>query len=356
LAGKTWAGEDRDSVVTAGLPDLCSPGSLFLLVLVGLVVALVFALAASAGLPGFWLEFGLSVLFVQWVVLVSAGLLCALRRHEGRLGSAGVAWLVFLLIPAVTLVMSLFVVAWLPGQPPAGPGWFAARNTLISLLASLLLLRYLALQQRWRAQVAAETRARLDALQARIRPHFLFNALNTIASLVHTNPDAAEAATLDLSDLLRIGLRPGATHSLAEELELVRGYVRIEKLRLGRRLQVEWDLPDNLPQDHQLPVLIIQPLVENAVVHGIARRAQGGRLTISLRMEKRSRLRLEITNPLADDSSKPGEGNRMALGNIRQRLELAYEDGARLRAGAQRDCFRVVLTLPVPSGKADGQG
>src|SRR5690625_967777 len=308
--GKTRADEDRDSVVTAKLPDLCSPGSLFLLVLAGLVVALVFALAASAGLPGFWLEFARAVLCGRWSVLDSAVLLCSLLRHDGNLGSAGVASVRFWLIPAVTLVMSLFVVAWLPGQPPAGPGWFAARNTFISLLASLLLLRYLALQQRWRAQVAAETRARLDALQARIRPHFLFNALNTIASLEHSNPDAAEAATLDLSDLLRIGLRPGATHSLAEELELVRGYVRIEKLRLGRRLQVEWDLPDNLPQDHQLPVLIIQPLVENAVVHGIARRAQGGRLTISLRMGKRSRLRLENTHPVADDSVTPGQGSR----------------------------------------------
>lgn len=356
MTEKLPAGADRDQPVRTRLPDLCSPSSLFLLVLVGLVVALVFALAASAGWAGFWLEFGLSVLFVQWVVLVSAGLLCTLRKYERQLGRVGTGWLVFLLIPAVTLVLSLFVIAWLPGQPPSGAGWFVVRNTLISLLASLLLLRYLALQQRWRAQVAAETRARLDALQARIRPHFLFNTLNTIASLVHSNPAAAEEATLDLSDLLRIGLRPEATHSLAEELELVRGYLRIEKLRLGRRLQVDWDLANHLPKDHLLPVLILQPLVENAVVHGIARRAQGGQLTIRLRMKKRTRLQLEITNPLAEENSRSREGNRMALDNIRQRLELAYGDSARLRAGAQGDCFRVVLTLPVPVGRAQRTG
>src|SRR5690625_6782077 len=98
--GKTRADEDRDSVVTAKLPDLCSPGSLFLLVLAGLVVALVFALAASAGLPGFWLEFGLSVLFVHWVVLVWGGLLCALRRHGCVLGSDGSAWVVVMVFTA----------------------------------------------------------------------------------------------------------------------------------------------------------------------------------------------------------------------------------------------------------------
>jgi two-component system sensor histidine kinase AlgZ len=311
-----------------------------------MVAALVFALAGASSPDAFWLGFGLSVLFVLWVVLVSAAVLCGLRRWFVGRGTGGVGWIVFLVIPAVCVIASLIVVAFLPSGPAGEPGWFVLRNTLISLLASLALVRYLILQQRWRQQVAAEARARLDALQASIRPHFLFNALNTIASLVHERPGDAEQATLDLSDLLRTGFRSGARQSLADELELVRGYLRLESLRLGDRLEVAWDLADDLPMDLELPALLIQPLVENAIVHGIARLPGGGRLDIRAARVSRHRLRFEITNPVPDDAARPPESNRMALENIRQRLALAYEEGARLRTRREDGQFRVELTLP----------
>ena len=333
-------------LVPANLPDLCAPSSVLLLVLVGMVVALVFALAASGGPDDFWLDFGLSVLFVLWVVLVSAALLCALRRLLGKRRKGGVGWIVFFVIPAVCLTASLIVIAFLPYGEPETATWFVVRNTLISLLASLALVRYLLLQQQWRQQVAAEARARLDALQASIRPHFLFNALNTIASLVHGQPDKAEQATLDLSDLLRTGLRSGSTQTLAEEIDLVRGYLRLEALRLGERLQVDWQLDEDLPMALEIPALLIQPLVENAVIHGLARLPSGGRLTIRGERASRGRLRFEIVNPLPGDSARPAESNRMALDNIRQRLALAYEEGARLRTHREEGRFRVELMLP----------
>ncbi|MEE4302775.1 MAG: histidine kinase [Wenzhouxiangella sp.] len=317
-----------------------------LLVLVGLVVALLFALADAGSLESFWLSFGLSVLFVQWVVLLSAALICGIRRLLAGRQSAGAGWVLFFVIPGVSLLASLAVLTFLPMGEPDGSRWFVLRNTLVSLLASLALVRYLVLHQRWKQQVAAEARARLDALQASIRPHFLFNSLNTIASLVHDKPHEAEQATLDLSDLLRTGLRSGATQSLGEELELVRGYLRLEALRLGERLKVEWELADDLPLEQELPALLIQPLVENAVVHGIARLPEGGRLSIRGERASRSRLRFEIVNPLPDDSARPAESNRMALDNIRQRLALAFEEGARLKTHREDGRFRVELILP----------
>ncbi|WP_376693782.1 sensor histidine kinase [Wenzhouxiangella sp. EGI_FJ10409] len=310
-------------------------------------MALIFALAASNGPEFFWLTFGLSALFVQWVVLVSAALICGLRRwlSERRWGPTG--WVVFLLIPAVCMVASLIVVRLVPGTEPSGNLWFVLRNTLISLLASLALVRYLVLQQRWKQQVAAEARARLDALQASIRPHFLFNALNTIASLVHDKPDEAEQATLDLSDLLRSGFKSGARHSLAEELDLVRGYLRLESLRFGDRLVVEWGLAEDLPLELELPALLIQPLVENAIVHGIARLPEGGRLSIRAERASRNRLRFEIVNPVPEASARPAESNRMALENIRQRLALAWEEGAYLKTHREYKRFRVELVIPL---------
>lgn len=311
-----------------------------------MVVALVFSLAGTANPEAFWLNFGLSLLFVQWVVLLSAALICGLRRVFARRAAGAMGWVVFFVIPVVCVAASLVVVLFLPRGGEAGQFWFVLRNTLISLLASLALVRYLVLQQRWKQQVAAEASARLDALQASIHPHFLFNALNTIASLVHDKPDEAEQATLDLSDLLRTGLRSGARQSLAEELDLIRGYLRLEALRLGERLQVEWRLSDDLPLDHELPALLIQPLVENAVVHGIARLPAGGRLSIRGERTSRHRLVFEIVNPVPDESARPAESNRMALDNIRQRLALAYEEGARLKTRREDGQFRVELVVP----------
>ncbi|MDT8450962.1 MAG: histidine kinase, partial [Wenzhouxiangellaceae bacterium] len=201
--------------------------------------------------------------------------------------------------------------------------------------------------QRWKSQLRAEQGARMASLQARIRPHFLFNTLNTIASLVRTRPDDAEQAVLDLSDLLRSGLRDESWHTLADELELVRGYLRIESLRLGERLRIDWQLSDALPVDDELPALLIQPLVENAIMHGIARLPEGGELKIAGRADRGGKWSFVVENPVpTDDDPNGGDGARMALDNIRQRLELAWEGQAQLITNQGDGRFRAELRFP----------
>jgi two-component system sensor histidine kinase AlgZ len=329
------------------LPDFCAPQTVLLLVLVGMMLSLIMTLASLAEPGEFWTGFATRVLFIQWIVLASAVILCLLRRIMPIRSLSAMAWSILLAVGVVTLAVSLVTIRMHPLDPTGSDAWFVLRNLLIAGLSAMLLARYLVLQHRWKEQVQAEARARLDALQARIRPHFLFNSLNTIASLVHDKPDEAEQATLDLSDLLRTGLRSGARQTLGEELELVRGYLRLESLRLGDRLQVAWSLDESLPLEQELPALLLQPLVENAVVHGIARLPGGGTLTIRGERLARNRLHFEIVNPVPDAADRPADTNRMALDNIRQRLALAYEDGARLRTRRAGNAFHVELVIPL---------
>ena len=326
------------------------------MVLLGLLLALLLALAAHSDFSGFWNALGLHALMVESVVLAACLLLCAGRNLLSNLPASAAFVTIFIVIQLLTVGFSLFAVRFLlaPGALDAGfdPGAWLLRNLLISLIASLVFVRYLILYRQWQMQVRAEADARLDALQARIRPHFLFNTLNTIASLVRTRPDDAEQAVLDLADLLRTGLRTNAEHTLAEELELVRGYLRIESQRLGDRLGIDWQIEDSLPLDQNVPALLIQPLVENAIVHGIARLPEGGCLRIVAKGIDGGRWCARVENPWPGDDEKPAPsraaiGNRMALDNIRQRLELAYGERASLKTDSTAELFSAEIRVPV---------
>ena len=193
------------------------------------------------------------------------------------------------------------------------------------MIVTALLLRYFFVTHQWQKHVRAEAHSRIQALQARIRPHFLFNSLNTIAALTRSDPKRAEEAVEDLADLFRATLRD--SHSplrLKEELELTRIYQRIEALRLGDRLAVTWDV-GALPMRAFVPGLTVQPLLENAIYHGIEPLEHGGTVTVSGRVVG-GEVEIVVSNPLRR-TPRAGEqrsGNRLALDNIRQRLELAY--------------------------------
>jgi two-component system sensor histidine kinase AlgZ len=233
-----------------------------------------------------------------------------------------------------------------------GGGWFPTdhwsfltRNLAIATLVMAPLLRYFYVSQQWQRNVRREAEARLNALQARIRPHFLFNSMNTIAALTRSNPVAAEQAVEDLADLFRASLRDGRQLiPLQEELEIARVYERMEQHRLGPRLQVEWRL-GALPAAAEIPGLTIQPLLENAIYHGIEPSPGPGVISVFGESDGNF-IRIAVTNPLppAGRSARPGHG--LALDNIRERLELAFGKDGTLTVEAEPDRYTVTLLFP----------
>ncbi len=290
-------------------------------------------------------EVSLKSLFVQWVALLGTGLLCLLRRWMRGLSDRVAGLLAWLLLQLLTLIFALLVLVVLGSQ---GDVDFVLRALGISAIVSALVLRYLYIQHMWRGQVEAESKARFQALQSRIRPHFLFNSMNTIASLTRSKPEQAEEVVQDLSDLFRASLSDQKRHStLGEELELCQGYLRIEERRLGGRLQVNWDLQE-LPEQAALPRLIIQPLLENAVYHGIEPATEAGVITITGRY-RRKQVNISIRNSVPSVGLKsPREGNKMAMDNIRQRLQGFFHSDASLVITNVDGEHQVRLVFPYP--------
>lgn len=322
-----------------------------MLVLLGTLLSIMLTLAGMNRMTDFWVTLGLVSVLVQSILLSACLLLCSGRSLLVRLPVTIAFVLIFVVIQLLTALFSWVAVVEFPlpllTEPKISADYFVLRNIAISMLASLVFLRYLVLYREWQLQVRAESSARLSALQARIRPHFLFNALNTVASLIRSQPAQAEQAVLDLSDLLRTGLREQPMHTLGEELELVRGYLRIEALRLGDRLEVDWQMAEPLPLDALIPALLIQPLVENAIQHGVARRADGGRLRIQSGWRKSDLWQIGVRNPLGDEQGCKHSGHGLSLDNIEKRLALAFDDQARLQTEIDGDAFCATLSIPL---------
>ncbi|MFZ1829389.1 MAG: sensor histidine kinase [Candidatus Competibacteraceae bacterium] len=330
------------------LPNFCANTTVFLTVLLAELFALVLALSEADRLGDFWNRLALISLFVQWVVLGVAAVLCLSRRWLARLGPAATTFAVFGLTQGVTFIFSLLGGGFLNSSPElAVPALaFIVRNLAIAGIITLIALRYFYIGYQWQQQIEAESRARLRALQARIHPHFLFNALNTIASLIPSQPDQAEQAVLDLADLLRSALTDRMSVSLAEELELTRRYLAIERLRMGERLSVDWQLAENLPLDSLLPPLVLQPLVENAIRHGLQRLPKGGTLTVRIDRQPHA-LDFTLTNPCPEGDLPRQSGQRIAQDNIRQRLALAYPLMPPLKIVETAGHYQVTFTIPL---------
>ena len=274
---------------------------------------------------------------VEPLLLINLGLLSLLRnslwRLPMRLGQTLVVGLTSALASAF-----FFYIATLGLLDYGG----VLRTALLTAAATALLLGYFELRSRAFSPVQAE--ARLAALNARIRPHFLFNSLNAVLSLIRARPQQAEAALEALSDLFRAAMRdPGEMVSLADEIALGRQYLELENLRLGARLAVDWKI-GAIALDLPIPPLMLQPLLENAVYHGIEPAPEGG--TVSIAIEPRGdELRIAIANPTAGQA-QPAAGNQIALANIRERLALYYDLEARLETEVSNNCYEVSITLP----------
>lgn len=214
--------------------------------------------------------------------------------------------------------------------------------TLLCMADVAMCLYYLDLQQRAYSPAIAE--ARLQALQARIRPHFLFNSLNAALSLIRSQPKRAETALEDLAELFRVLMADNRDLvPLSQEIGLCQQYLNIEKLRLDERLQCEWQISE-VPSEIMIPPLILQPLLENAVYHGIEPQLQGGVVRVEIRPSGNSLL-LRISNPLPPHADKSG-GNKMALKNIRERLRLHYDLEAQLRQYEADLRYIVEIVIP----------
>ncbi len=217
-------------------------------------------------------------------------------------------------------------------------------SVLSVALVTMAFLRYLYMREQWRTQLIAQGEARVQALQARIRPHFLFNSLNTIASLVPEDPVGAERAIEDLADVFRSSMRRAdRLINLSDELRLARRYLAMEERRLGERLHVDWDVSE-LPDDAAVLPLILQPLLENAVGHGVQAMDEGGTVRVYGR-EAGGQVVITISNPMPG-GTVANSGHGMALRNIRERLELAFGGRASLIAQRDREQFFAVLSLP----------
>ncbi len=336
----------------AWLADFCSLPVLGAVMAAALLLVAVILLVSGESplAPQAWIRFAAIAFLASLIALSAAMLLCRLRPLLRPLPAPlGVA----IALAAVGLLALLETLAavWAAREllPELGLGGqavlpIALRTALLALLGAAVALRYFFVLERWRFGVEAQAQAEMEALQARIHPHFLFNTMNSIASLIAIDPQRAERAVEDFSDLMRAALGRRATHSLGEELELVRRYLAIEQLRLGDRLAVRIEARE-APLALEIPSLLIQPLVENAVLHGIQNRLEGGTVEIAVSCEEQT-LSIVIRNPLPHAAAdSPGLG--IAHDNVRRRLLLRYGRRASLATREERDYYACELRLPL---------
>ena len=315
--------------------------------LAGEALALVLTLAPG-GHHTYWTYFGLASLLIQWVALLSLGMLYAGREFLCFRSPQFVARLALAVLVANSVVVSLAIGALL------GPDWlddgtlsWAGVTLRVAALAVVVgLLGLAAFQSHWQARKAAvrAKQADLESLQARIRPHFLFNTLNTGAALVHRHPERAEQLLLDLADLFRAALAGPRDIPLEEELDLVRRYLDIEAMRFGERLRVEWALPTVIPHV-QVPALSIQPLVENAIRHGVERIERGGRVEISLSETGRHVL-VRVRNALVLGEAARPHSHGVGLSASQARIEALTGGLGSVETRVEGEHFVATVRLP----------
>ena len=318
------------------------------IILAGEALAVIVTIAPRGGIDALP-YFGMASFAIQWIFLASLGLLyvCRRRLYGAAAPTIAQAGLGALLV-STWLACGL---AWLAlrssGLVPPG-GWFRVAIHLTGLALTVGLLALAAFQAQWRMRQLAlrAKQAELEALQARIRPHFLFNTLNTATALLHHRPEDAERMLLDLADLFRAALAGPREISLTEELALVRRYLEIERQRFGERLRVDWELPNTIPEV-RVPSLSIQPLVENAIRHGVERVPQGARVTISL-SQTAAHVVVRIGNPLVLGAEPGPLSHGVGLSAARVRIEALTQGRGGVETGVQGEHYVATVRLPRP--------
>ena len=335
------------------LPDFCSLKMLSAVFFLTELLAFVLTLAVNNTEFGFFSEFALRSLLALWIVFPSAAGLCGLKNAAPHLNNSVVGVLAFVIIQLVCLLMIWLVATVLPQlqilMPLVEPHEKAAlyiRTLGISSLVSLAFLRYLYVQFQWQEQMEARAMAKLNALQARMRPHFLFNSLNSIASLTRINPALAETLIEDLAELIRasMSLDEILLVRLEQEIHLVKLYLAIETQRLDERLTIRWQM-DDVPKDALIPPLSLQPLVENAVYYGIEPNPDGGEVLISGYFSS-NRLFIRVSNPQVSQQTRLRPSNKIAINNLSARLSGCFDGDGTLKIESGDKTYQVTLEIP----------
>lgn len=323
----------------AALFDVCHVGVVLRAMLFAHAVLAVGVLFAAGTFDAWVLNFALGTGIVTPALLAWLIAACVLKAPLARLSFSAQAIVVGALGAACAMggwqLASQFGLSELERIGPFGP-------VLAGAGMALLMLQWLRMQAL--ARTPADTAAKLAELQSRIRPHFLFNTLNSALALVRHDPQRAEAVLEDLAELFRVALTEvGESVSLNEEVELAQRYLAIEQIRFGERLAVSWEL-DPAAGAARMPPLLLQPLVENAVRHGIEAADDGGTIRVRTRV-KGGRAVISIANSVPAAASRPGLG--MALNNVRERLRLMHDVNAQFESRRDADSFRVQIVVPL---------
>jgi len=332
------------------LPDFCSLRMVFAVVIIGELLAFILTLAPLRMDQQLWNDLALISLFIQWNGLMCSSVLCLLRPVFKNYSNQFVAlssYLALLVMIAFLSELTFFIMEsyYITDIISSVSHWeFLLHNLLIGGIISALALHYFYVQHQWRIKIEAESGTKLQLLQARIRPHFLFNSMNTIASLTRTRPAVAERITEDLAELFRMLFRE--EHEMiawSRELTLSEHYIDIEKQRLDERLSIRWQVTD-IPADAMVPALILQPLLENAIFHGIEPEINGGSIAV-LGEFKNNQLKITVQNSNSKNLVHR-QGNKVALANIQERLKAHFQGKAAIICDEKNDIYSAIVTLP----------
>lgn len=350
--GNTFGAPRMPPQPHTALDSLWTPQALIAAVLIGEGVAIVVTLSPQVG--DRWVLFGLTSLLAQWISLTGLGAIYLLRKQLVHLTPVAMAWVCLLLLMLSAYLISALAQAlwWRSGGELTGTT-FTPRLLGVTLVVGLL--GVVAFQNYYTARRLAlrAKQAELEALQARIHPHFLFNTLNSAAALIHLRPGDAERVLLDLSDLFRAALSEPGWVPLQHELDLCRRYLAIEQLRFGDRLKVEWHLGEDLDALH-VPLLAVQPLVENAVAHGLDDTDHGRRVRIDV-MQAGGALHVSVANAIAETPLPRTGGHGIGLAAVRARVDAVTHGRGRLEAGEKGGDFVARLLIPRDPMPGSGQ-
>ncbi|HEC11952.1 MAG TPA: sensor histidine kinase [Acidiferrobacteraceae bacterium] len=338
------------------LPDFCRGETTINVVIIAQLLAIIVTLVSQRLSANVFKDLLIISLFVQWVALSTTAALCISRPYLEKLPSGRALMMAYLVMLTVALLISELMVwvmwgaGWIASARPEWYLYYHVQNFTIAAIVDALALRYFLARHQFKQSAHTEERTRMELLKYRIRPHFLFNSMNIIASLTQHAPDKAEAAIEDMADLFRLMLDESKNLvPLVTEVAVAKKYLALEKLRLENRLSVNWQVGD-IPRTAKLPVLMLQLLLENAIQFGIETLSGGGEITIKLDLQD-DLLQVNISNPISQDQeSADHQDDNAALDNIRLRLSGHYGTNGSLGTKKENGLFTVTVTLPAFGG------